>query len=216
MKDEILQKYFAFGTDFVCIFFEYTIVLFSLLLISSCVDKEIIEKYIVCNILVWTYASLEDGNFNLSCWCGIDELFKQKNCLESNERGLIYHGVVEYVGSVSCLDGSGVTRAFRWVWRNVISYFLCLFHYSDIIMSAIMSQITSISIVCSAFCSGEHQRKHQSSAPLAFVRGIHQWLVDSPHKGPVTWKMFPFDDVILYLTPWKAVSHLIRTYTIFK
>ena len=35
---------------------------------------------------------------------------------------------------------------------------------------------------------------------LAFVRGIHQWLVDSPHKGPVTIKMFPFDDVIICQT----------------
>ena len=43
---------------------------------------------------------------------------------------------------------------------------------------------------------GFAQRKHQSSASLAFVRGIHRWPVDSPHKGPVTRKMFPFDDVI--------------------
>ena len=42
------------------------------------------------------------------------------------------------------------------------------------------------------------QRKQQSSASLAFVRTIHRWPVDSPHKGPVTRKMFPFDDVIIY------------------
>ena len=30
-----------------------------------------------------------------------------------------------------------------------------------------------------------------------FVRGIHQWLVDSPHKGPVMQIMFPFDDIIM-------------------
>ena len=40
-------------------------------------------------------------------------------------------------------------------------------------------------------------KKHHSSASLAFVGGIHRWLVNSPHKGPVTRKMFPFDDVIL-------------------
>ena len=34
------------------------------------------------------------------------------------------------------------------------------------------SQITGVSIVCSAVCSGEDQRNHQSSALLAFVRGI--------------------------------------------
>ena len=47
-------------------------------------------------------------------------------------------------------------------------------------------------------CSGADQRKHQSAASLAFVRGIHRWPVDSPQKGPVTRKMFPFDDVIIF------------------
>ena len=44
---------------------------------------------------------------------------------------------------------------------------------------------------------GTGQRKHQSSASLAFVRGIHRWPVNSLHKWPVTQKMFPFDDVIM-------------------
>ena len=44
--------------------------------------------------------------------------------------------------------------------------------------------------------SGADQRKHQSSASLAFVRGIHRWPVNSPQTWPATWKMFPFDDVI--------------------
>ena len=39
--------------------------------------------------------------------------------------------------------------------------------------------------------------KYQSSASLTFVRGIHRWPVNSPHKRPVTRKMFPFDDVIM-------------------
>ena len=42
------------------------------------------------------------------------------------------------------------------------------------------------------------RRKHQSSASLASVWGVHQWPVNSPHKGPVTRKMFPFDDVIMW------------------
>ena len=70
-------------------------------------------------------------------------------------------------------------------------------HYSDVIMGAVASQITSVSIVCSTVCSGADQRKHQSSTSLAFVRGIHWWSVNSPHRGPVTRKMFPFDDVIM-------------------
>ena len=66
-------------------------------------------------------------------------------------------------------------------------------------MSAMASQITSVSIVFSIVGSGAvaDQRKHQSPASMAFVRGIHRWPVNSPHKGPVTRKMFPFDDVII-------------------
>ena len=71
------------------------------------------------------------------------------------------------------------------------------FHYSDIVMGAMASEITSLTIVYSTVYSGADQRKHQSSASLGFVRGIHRWPVNSPHKGPVTRKMFPFDDVIM-------------------
>ena len=63
-------------------------------------------------------------------------------------------------------------------------------------MSAMASPNTGFSIVYPTVCSGVDRRKHQSSASLAFVRGIHRWPVNSPHKGPVKWKMFPFDDVI--------------------
>ena len=65
-------------------------------------------------------------------------------------------------------------------------------------MSALASQITSLTIVYSTVYSGADERKHQGSASLAFVRGIHWRPVNSPHKWPVTRKMFPFDDVIMY------------------
>ena len=54
-----------------------------------------------------------------------------------------------------------------------------------------------VSIVYSTVCSGADQRRHQSSASLAFVRGIHWWRMNSPHKGPVTLKTFPLDDAIM-------------------
>ena len=72
-----------------------------------------------------------------------------------------------------------------------------LFHYDDVIMGSITSQITSLTIVYSSVYSGADQRKHQSYASLAFVWGIHRRPVNSPHKGPVTRKMFDFDDVIM-------------------
>ena len=71
------------------------------------------------------------------------------------------------------------------------------FYYSDVIIGTMGSRITNVSIVYSTVCSGANQRKNQSSASLAFVRGIHRWPVNSPHKEPVTRRMLPFDDVIM-------------------
>ena len=52
-------------------------------------------------------------------------------------------------------------------------------------------------IVYSTVYSGVDQRKHQSSASLAFVPGIHRRPVNSPHKWPVTRKILSLDDVIM-------------------
>ena len=81
-------------------------------------------------------------------------------------------------------------------------------HYGDVMMRTMAPQITSLMIVYSTVYSGGDQRKHQSSASLAFVRGIHRWPANSPHKGPVTRKMFPFNDIIIMrntfsITHWK-------------
>ena len=57
--------------------------------------------------------------------------------------------------------------------------------------------VTSLTIVYSTVYTSAAPRKHESSASLAFVRGIHRWPVNSPHKGPVTRKMSPIDDVIM-------------------
>ena len=73
-------------------------------------------------------------------------------------------------------------------------------------MGEIASQITSLATVYSTVYSDADQRKHQNSAALAFVRGIHRGPVNSPHRWPVTRKMFLVNDVIMFLiiqsTPW--------------
>ena len=69
-------------------------------------------------------------------------------------------------------------------------------HYNGVMVGAIASQITSLTIVYSIVYSDADQRKHQSSTSLAFVRGIHRGPVNSPPKWPVTRKLFPFDGVI--------------------
>ena len=65
-------------------------------------------------------------------------------------------------------------------------------HYSDVIMDAMASQITNLSIVHLTVYWGTDQRKYQSSTSLA------RWPVNSPHKWPVKRNMFPFDDVIIF------------------
>ena len=95
-------------------------------------------------------------------------------------------------------------RWFRVAFRGKkIWYPLAFFtkgltiHYSDVIMDAMASQITSLTIVYSTVYLGADQRKHQSFASPAFLKGSHRWPMNSPHKGPVTRKMFPFGDVII-------------------
>ena len=75
------------------------------------------------------------------------------------------------------------------------------YHYNDVMMGSMASQITSLTIVYSVAYSGADQRKHQSSVSVAFVRGLLRGPVNSPHKWPVTRKMFPFDDVIMCNDP---------------
>ena len=95
-----------------------------------------------------------------------------------------------------------------WLESFTLAYYRChtilqdldgyfALHCCDVIMGAMASQITSPTIVYSTVYLGADQRKHQSSASLAFVSGIHRWSVNSPHKWPVARKMFPFDDVIM-------------------
>ena len=93
-------------------------------------------------------------------------------------------------GQIDSRSALGQVIAWHHKARN-----LCL-DYNDVIMGAIASQITSLTIVYWTICSDADQRKRQSSVSLAFT-GIHRWPVNSPHKGPVTRRMFPFDDVIM-------------------
>ena len=71
-----------------------------------------------------------------------------------------------------------------------IALFCRFIHYGDVIMTTIASQITSLSVVYSIVYSDADQRKHQSSASLAFVWGIHRdrWIPRA--KGQLRGKCF--------------------------
>ena len=85
--------------------------------------------------------------------------------------------------------------------------------YSDVIMSAMAFQLTGVLIVYSTVCSGADQRKHQSSASLVCVRGIHRWPmncpqspVNSPHKSQ--WRGTCFR---LMTSSWKQDIEMLET-----
>ena len=115
-----------------------------------------------------------------------------------------------YWKSIGCYEAFCSTLKGHWadkpVTRVIISQ-ICpvdvvgatIAYYTEAIMGTIASQITSLTIVYSTVYSEADQRKHQSSASLAFVWGIHRGPVNSQHKWPVTWKIFSFDDVIMIM-----------------
>ena len=91
------------------------------------------------------------------------------------------NGSIWAISQWLCLRSAGDVAA-----KLIVKIASC--HYNDVKMSAVASQTTSLTIVYPTVYSGTDQRKHQSSASLAFVRGIHRWPVSSPHKWPVTRK----------------------------
>ena len=98
---------------------------------------------------------------------------------------MILHHASDTVDSIYNIQWKSGNREVLFEMINEVH-----FHYNDGIMNAMASQITSLTIVYSSVYSGADPRKHQSSASLAFVRGIHRWPVNSPHKGPVTRNIF--------------------------
>ena len=75
-------------------------------------------------------------------------------------------------------------KCIQEIWREwTFSLQIQLNHYSDVIISAMASEITSITIVYSILYSGADQRKHRSAASLASVKGIHRSPVNSWING---------------------------------
>ena len=92
-------------------------------------------------------------------------------------------------GLAPLVTKSSASTVVTGTWLAVAAHH----HYCDVTMGKMAYLITSLTSVYSTVHSGADQ----SSASLAFVWGIHRRPVNSPHKGPVNRKMFPFDDVIM-------------------
>ena len=79
-------------------------------------------------------------------------------------------------------------------------------HYNDVIMTMMASQITSLTVVYSIVYSGR-SKKTSKLCVTGLCAGNSPGPVNSPHKGPVTRKMFPFDDVIMQCKCFRVRLH---------
>ena len=133
---------------------------------------------------------LEENHFNFT---DQDRNYNMRIVVENQ---MIIHTWKIIIDNVQ-IDRHDLSCTLRWY------IYVSVTHYRDVIMSAVTSQTSGVSIVYSTVCSGVDQIKQKSSASLASVRGIHQWPVNSPHKGTVTQKMLPHDHVIIYVQVWE-------------
>ena len=140
------------------------------------------------NIIFW---SMQEQKWIYSCMCLImacqiaNRWLWTMHCKKKSIHGFKHHRHKDVM----------TTNDAPWLMSTCCWLVQC--YDSDVIMNAMVSHITSVSMVCSTVCSGTDQRKHQSSASLAFMRGIHWWPVDSPHKGPVNQSINQSNPVLL-------------------
>ena len=83
-------------------------------------------------------------------------------------------------------------------------------HYIDVIMTTMASQITSLTVVYLTVYSDADQRKHQSSASLAFVQGIHRdrWIHRT--KDQLRGKCFHLMTSSWYIQLFAFFSHILN------
>ena len=123
----------------------------------------------------------------------------QKAVPDSWQR-LCYTSQTQPSTKIACVVWSvNTTKLNRQDWTDNVNIVngSAKIHYNDVIVGAMASETTSLTIVYSTVYSRRRSKDRQNSASLAFVRGIHRWPMNSPHKGPAMRKLFPFDDVIM-------------------
>ena len=151
--------------------------------------------------------SCQNDNFQCSQWWKFHQNDNISVSVYICNMYTMYHAATQHYEPLLVDKKYHITSVFISITENISVHNQ---HYSDVIMSAMASQNIGVPIVFSTVCLGADHRKRQSSASLAFVREIHRWPVNSPHEGPVTRKMFPFDDVIM---DTKHLKHKMRMST---
>ena len=112
-------------------------------------------------------------------------------CLINNTSALVQVMAWHQISNRPCSLHKSITVTSWWAWGHLKSLASSLF--AQLLVQAQIKENTI-----------------WSYASLAFVRGIRQWPVNSPHKRPVTQNMFPFDDVIMNvgLDQWHQMALL--------
>ena len=154
-----------------------------------------------------------DDKSNHLIWFGSIKYYLVSNLLRGDTHSCYIHRSSYPITTVA--DAHALKIGTRLSATTILNW---LWHYSDVIMGAMASQNTSLTIciVYSTIYPGA-ERKHQCSASLVIVRGIHRWPVNSPRKWPVTRKMFPFDDVSMdFSMSWRYHVTCIYRVTIMK
>ena len=158
----------------------------------------------------WSYCSLALSHQYICLLCVHSAIFRTAGVC------VVRHNMqLTWLNWLRCFEFWGLSMRWAELNQHQIGGYV-LAHYINVIIGAMTSEITSLTFVFSTVYSGANQRKHQRSPSLAFVRGIHWWPVNSPHKGPVTGKMFPFADVIMNCTHTNLCGVCIYPYPNFK
>ena len=100
--------------------------------------------------------------------------------------------------NMTWLPGHSLQKGHNTLWksywhtsninRTLVGNTIIDHNYTEVIMSLMASQITSLTIVYSAVLQAQIKEN---------IKALCHWpLVNYPHKRPITRKMFPFDDVI--------------------
>ena len=140
--------------------------------------------------VAWNRLSVRDPHIISFLWCCLLSSFllgcfltlrnvssDSKVSYTRCEQSVIWHVFYGAHNRQSILYGNTEKRGSLWCQFCSHSWHHRLPHYNDVIMSAMASQITGVSIVCSTVYSGADQRKHQSSTSLAFVKStVHRWI----------------------------------------
>ena len=107
------------------------------------------------------------------CFAGTEAIVRFPRCLWSKPDG---YGKISQCITTTKHSKAKIVCIFLGIYCIVTLLHKVTWHYCDVIMGMVTSQITSLKIVYSTVYSDADQRKYQSSALLAFVRGIHRWL----------------------------------------